>query len=67
MEGDVQEIDELRKEQEYDTAATKRTKDILHALRHAFDESNRTGRCSLLALIEDLHENVADLGTVDAK
>lgn len=65
MERDVQEIDELCKEQE-DNTATKKTKDILHALRLAFDESNRMGRCSLLALIEDLHENVADLGTVAA-
>ena len=63
MQGDIQEIEELCKEREEETA-TKKTKATLQALRLAVDDPSRAGRCSVLALIEELHENMADLGTV---
>ena len=63
MQGDIQEIEELCKEKE-EEAATKKTKATLQALRLAVDDPSRAGRCSVLALIEELHENMADLGTV---
>ena len=64
MEGDIEEIEELCKEQEEETA-TKKTKETLKSFRVAFDDK-RTGRSKLLVLIERLHDNIADLGTVAA-
>ena len=66
MEDALQEIGSLCKQQEEEIAIHK-MENITKALRLAYDDSNNTGYCNLLPLMEELKENMAALEKVGRK
>ena len=66
MEDALQEIGRLCKQQEEETAFQK-MENTTKALRLAYEDSNNTGYCNLLPLMEELKENMAALEKVANK
>ena len=66
MDEALQDIGTLCKQQEEETA-TQRMENTIKALRLAYEDSNSTGYCNLLPLIEELQENMATLEKVANK
>ena len=66
MEDALQEIGSLCKQQEEEIAIQK-MENTTKALRLAHDDSNSTGYCNLLPLMEELKENMAALEKVGSK
>lgn len=62
----LQDIGRLCKQQEEETAIQK-MENTIKALRLTYEDSNSTGYCNLLPLIEELQENMATLAKVANK
>lgn len=66
MDETIQEIEQHCGEQERESAIEK-TKGTLKSLRLACEESNSTGYCNVLPLIEELQESLAALEKISEK
>ena len=64
MDGTVQEIEGLCNEHGDEMSKAQTAKDILKALRLAYEEPNSTEYCNLLPLIEELKEMIASFENV---